>query len=1621
MGGIDIWSLNDDDVNNTCGKNPYPIINEISNNIKGAKDLFGSFTDLDITLSTGESQISEEIQVLHEQNTDPEEMRKFKCERIGFYRHPTDCTKFYHCADYRTTTAQPVNQHAIFVYKCPRGLVYDERQGSCNWPSYSEPCEGSDELMPVPPKKFKCTTPGFHADPMDCRWFYYCSDLGDGQLAAFQFLCPADHLGFDEKNLLCNWKWMVPICGVKRQDSDHSTTEQSNKELRPRVRNRLSKELQLGDLQPESLPISIISVTNPSKETGRISINSKESNQTRTNSFRRDQLESKASSTTDIDDMLKRWAVSFVNYTDIRVQNPGTQDHKVVNKTNTNEYVDANAKGKTEKKYGTAYWHRSMANSRPRHRIPSYAFDVPIGNRRTSVVEYDDDLNFEGRHQSENIREEHKYGIGSVKKLNSRPEEIRRLSGETQGLNIERETPPNFAQNPTPSNYNKSFLKDEEFNSDSLSNDKINHPQIVRGRSLGENVVTNYQFDDVKRKTPPNTNSFARVKCSKIIAENDPGTSNENVFGCTSEVSLFVRMKEGNEFSKYVLKDDKLSNSAHQESKQVKYLENDPGITKNFKSRSLQLEDVIEQTSKQTNEHKNQSNFTQGRSLANSYSSETSHQIIYPLKVQSTNQKRHIEDQIQNLPLIHFDSEISSSDKDALNKSDEENILSKNDLQNLHQHDSQREKETTSKSNKNNFMPISFYPQGVLLNVDLNHISEIPPQILLEVDIMLKKFMTDGDIDLNLLTKKLNATMEHMPEAEMKVNMTSSKVDSMLNVLENILNTTDSTIPQKEMNSTEITTVEISNTEYSSTSDNHVNSTLDDLAYENITNSHSFISDNGTTHGTDISTSTLNAKSSSTNPPVRKSEKSVQTEEVTVKEVPDNIPFVRRRLFRKYRYPSIREQLEIQKLLSSLSSSTEHPISHKTTEAPVTSNRRRFPSIRDQLLWNNNNVAFDDSIGFLFNERDKIQSPTVALNSQDGYSVSNTNKNFGNRVRSTSKDARFQANNRWVSQPSIDEPDYRNSNARLPENKMLPNSDSSKHFQDQNSNYDKNRRAFLPTNAENDDRNSGVRLPENAPPPASRANSHFQDLNLRRDGNRRVSFPTNDENDYRNSGVRVAENAAPPASSANSPFQDHNLRHDGNRRESFPTNDENDYRNSGVRLPGNAAPPASSANSHFQDHNLRHDGNRRESFPTNNENDYRNSGVRLPGNAPPPASSANSHFQDHNLRHDGNRRESFPTNNENDYRNSGVRLPENAAPPASSANSQFQSREFQIYNSRSDSGRRAHLPVNDEPDLRYPEAKLPDRGTITPSSNTGAHFQAPDSRIGNDKWTTLPDFEERDYGNRVRLPKNRESPNFSRGTQLRNHNARSNNLSPNLQSKEASTSHSPTNQGRSLQRRLQNPSRNTSRFQYTLPLPPIQYSTENSPVTKQDIPVSESNYFNQYDNRYPNEDNFEVRRRNSSRTTQRRRKSRKLKILVKKLPNQGRNDENGSLPQTNIQSDSGMKIPKKLLNELKTNLIRKLSANGKSDVELEIQFQDHVWNIPFVNNQSSVDISPVACTRAGLFQHPKDCNMFYECFWDKWLKRFTLHVFSCPVRLIYDENIRGCTRPSFESPCQNSV
>ncbi|CAK9816968.1 Ribosome-binding protein 1 [Anthophora quadrimaculata] len=59
------------------------------------------------------------------------------------------------------------------------------------------------------------------------------------------------------------------------------------------------------------------------------------------------------------------------------------------------------------------------------------------------------------------------------------------------------------------------------------------------------------------------------------------------------------------------------------------------------------------------------------------------------------------------------------------------------------------------------------------------------------------------------------------------------------------------------------------------------------------------------------------------------------------------------------------------------------------------------------------------------------------------------------------------------------------------------------------------------------------------------------------------------------------------------------------------------------------------------------------------------------------------------------------------------------------------------------------------------------------------------------------------------------------------------------------------------------------------------------------------------------------------------------------------------------------------------------------------------------------------CARPGLFRHPNFCNKFYACHWDEWKKKFTLHVFSCPVHLTFDNGAGACNWPSMGPACQD--
>ena len=84
------------------------------------------------------------------------------------------------------------------------------------------------------------------------------------------------------------------------------------------------------------------------------------------------------------------------------------------------------------------------------------------------------------------------------------------------------------------------------------------------------------------------------------------------------------------------------------------------------------------------------------------------------------------------------------------------------------------------------------------------------------------------------------------------------------------------------------------------------------------------------------------------------------------------------------------------------------------------------------------------------------------------------------------------------------------------------------------------------------------------------------------------------------------------------------------------------------------------------------------------------------------------------------------------------------------------------------------------------------------------------------------------------------------------------------------------------------------------------------------------------------------------------------------------------------------------------------------------KFQGADWNKfgPGGFRNFNDTIGPEVCDRPGLFRHPTDCDKFYECYWDKWVEKYTLHVFPCPVVLGFDTGITACSWP-FDGPqCQ---
>lgn len=86
----------------------------------------------------------------------------------------------------------------------------------------------------------------------------------------------------------------------------------------------------------------------------------------------------------------------------------------------------------------------------------------------------------------------------------------------------------------------------------------------------------------------------------------------------------------------------------------------------------------------------------------------------------------------------------------------------------------------------------------------------------------------------------------------------------------------------------------------------------------------------------------------------------------------------------------------------------------------------------------------------------------------------------------------------------------------------------------------------------------------------------------------------------------------------------------------------------------------------------------------------------------------------------------------------------------------------------------------------------------------------------------------------------------------------------------------------------------------------------------------------------------------------------------------------------------------------------------------KVQSLQHLYNqqgFPGLRNFTDGSVPESACTRPGLFQHPHDCNKFYECYFDRFVNKFTLHLFECPVKLAFDSRIVGCSGPTDPTVC----
>ncbi|XP_036142688.1 mucin-19 [Monomorium pharaonis] len=114
-------------------------------------------------------------------------------------------------------------------------------------------------------------------------------------------------------------------------------------------------------------------------------------------------------------------------------------------------------------------------------------------------------------------------------------------------------------------------------------------------------------------------------------------------------------------------------------------------------------------------------------------------------------------------------------------------------------------------------------------------------------------------------------------------------------------------------------------------------------------------------------------------------------------------------------------------------------------------------------------------------------------------------------------------------------------------------------------------------------------------------------------------------------------------------------------------------------------------------------------------------------------------------------------------------------------------------------------------------------------------------------------------------------------------------------------------------------------------------------------------------------------------------------------------------------------------NEFRTGrrMGKKLEYEEEEEKEEEEEEQEKDQYDQYNDNDNDDDPDQIIngvtdCARPGLFRHPSLCNKFYACHWDQWKKKFTLHIFNCPIHLTFDSNAGACNWPSKGPACQDN-